>query len=267
VSRARGDLDRAAALTAAGLSETTPGWSGRYAWPLAWLACRTAADRSLLARDRDRQAERIDGRPIIDAILAVQSASPAPAALAYRALSEAELLRGDGEPAESAWRSAVEAWERAGQAWPLAYARYRLAEALCAAGRGAEAIAPLHEALRVAAELGARPLQDEAGALARRARLDVTSGQGFPADIEEALAPAAESPAPFGLTDREREVLALVAAGHSNSQIARTLYISPKTASVHVSNILAKLRVGGRVEAAAVAVRWGLADPAGSAGR
>jgi DNA-binding CsgD family transcriptional regulator len=70
----------------------------------------------------------------------------------------------------------------------------------------------------------------------------------------------ASDPVPFGLTDREREVLALVAAGRSNGQIATALFISPKTASVHVSNILAKLGVSGRVEAAAVAHRLGLTE-------
>ncbi|MGH3324081.1 MAG: helix-turn-helix domain-containing protein, partial [Streptomyces sp.] len=59
----------------------------------------------------------------------------------------------------------------------------------------------------------------------------------------------------FGLTQRERDVLGLVAAGRSNRQIAEQLFISPKTASVHVSNILAKLGVAGRGEAAAMAHR------------
>ena len=61
----------------------------------------------------------------------------------------------------------------------------------------------------------------------------------------------------------EREVLALVAAGRSNGQIAASLFISPKTASVHVSNILAKLGVSGRVEAAGVAHRLGLTGSEG----
>jgi DNA-binding CsgD family transcriptional regulator len=81
--------------------------------------------------------------------------------------------------------------------------------------------------------------------------------------LDDARAEPAGMPAnatPFGLTDREREVLRLVAAGRSNGQIASALFISPKTASVHVSNILAKLGVGGRVEAAAVAHRLGLVD-------
>jgi DNA-binding CsgD family transcriptional regulator len=89
-------------------------------------------------------------------------------------------------------------------------------------------------------------------ALARRARID----------LEAAGATASPAPdsVPFGLTDREREVLALVSAGRSNGQIAAALFISPKTASVHVSNILAKLGVSGRVEAAAVAHRLGLTE-------
>ncbi|WP_460808629.1 helix-turn-helix domain-containing protein [Micromonospora zhanjiangensis] len=69
-------------------------------------------------------------------------------------------------------------------------------------------------------------------------------------------------PAADLLTVREREVLRLVAEGKSNSRIAEQLYISPKTASVHVSRIIAKLEVSNRVEAAAVAHRLGLLDPA-----
>jgi DNA-binding NarL/FixJ family response regulator len=88
-------------------------------------------------------------------------------------------------------------------------------------------------------------------ALARRARLG----------LAQHAAPAAGAPPPaaqLGLTRREAEVLALVAAGRSNRQIAQALFISPKTASVHVSNILAKLGADSRVEAAAIAHRLGL---------
>jgi DNA-binding NarL/FixJ family response regulator len=100
----------------------------------------------------------------------------------------------------------------------------------------------------------ARPVEGEVKALARRARLDL-------APPAAATAAAAGAPTPaeqLGLTPREAEVLALVAAGRSNRQIAQALFISPKTASVHVSNLLAKLGVAGRVEAAAVAHRLGL---------
>ena len=66
--------------------------------------------------------------------------------------------------------------------------------------------------------------------------------------------------APFGLTERELEVLRLVAAGRGNRDIAAELFISPKTASVHVSNILGKLGVSSRGEAAATAYRQHLLD-------
>jgi DNA-binding CsgD family transcriptional regulator len=180
----------------------------------------------------------------------------APAAAAFRMMREAELLRGRGAAAGPAWAAAVRACEEAQDAWLRTYAQFRWAEALCAAGDRAEAAALLREARAETAHLGARPLADDVVALARRARI--------PLSVEDAPSTGATPVVaiPFGLTDREREVLGLVAAGRSNGQIAKALFISPKTASVHVSNILAKLGVGGRVEAAGVAHRLGLTHTA-----
>jgi len=110
--------------------------------------------------------------------------------------------------------------------------------------------------------MGAKPLLDEIDALARRARLAISeSGSTGAAAAEEADASPA---ALLGLTPRELEVLLLVAAGRTNREIGAELFMSEKTASVHVSRILAKLDVGGRVEAAAVAHRLGLTEPAAS---
>src|SRR5207253_8865257 len=100
-------------------------------------------------------------------------------------------------------------------------------------------------------------LQRDIELLARRARLDIeASDSGLPIDeasVERRL----------GLTAREAEVLRLLTAGRTNREIGEELFISGKTASVHVSNILAKLQVSGRIEAAAVAHRLGLdAEPA-----
>jgi DNA-binding CsgD family transcriptional regulator len=92
-------------------------------------------------------------------------------------------------------------------------------------------------------------------------RNSASAGSGDAAAVgSRALSPDAEL-ARLGLTEREREVLCHVAAGQSNAQIARALFISPKTVGVHVSNTLAKLGVGGRVEAAAIAHRLGVTGP------
>jgi predicted ATPase/DNA-binding CsgD family transcriptional regulator len=250
--RARGEFAAAGALVLDGLAELTA-WSARYAWPLIWLGARIEADSAIRARDR--------GEPLPAPLMATAprpETPPAfsPAVTAYQVMTRAEELRRDGAPAEQAWAEAVTAWEAAGDAWPLAYARFRLTEALCATGRREEAAGPLRAAVRGAESLGARPLLDEALALSRRARVPLEEG----APAEE---PGREEEVPFGLTEREREVLALVAEGRSNGQIAAALFISPKTASVHVSNILAKLGVAGRVEAAGVAHRLGLVHRAG----
>src|SRR6266566_756141 len=115
------------------------------------------------------------------------------------------------------------------------------------AGRG------IRQAYALASGIGAAPIADEATALARRTRLSLDEPDA------DAGRPAPEDPlARFGLTEREREILVLLAAGRSNPQIAGALFISPKTASVHVSNILGKLGVDSRVEAAAVAHRLGV---------
>jgi DNA-binding CsgD family transcriptional regulator len=252
-ARARGDDEQAAAVVRRALEGNTPGWSARYAWPLVWQAERIAADRAWRARDRNEPppSDDVDADPGMTPDLG----TVAPSTIAYRALAAAEGARRALADPVPAWREAVEAWQRAGDAWPLAYARYRLAEALLARGDRDEAAGLLPMTVAVAEQLGAHPLRDDALALARRARVPL-------GEITRADEPSTADTAPFRLTEREREVLALVAAGRSNGQIATELFISPKTASVHVSNILAKLGVGGRVEAAGVAHRLGLIPPA-----
>ena len=147
------------------------------------------------------------------------------------------------------WRAALQALEGedAGRRRHLApYAGLRLAQHLVVARERAEAKEVLAAATDQATALGAGLLVDRLSALSQRAGL--------------APAPAAVPTAVSSLTPREIEVLQLVAAGRSNGEIGSAFFISTKTASVHVSNILAKLGVSGRGEAAAVAHRLGLAS-------
>ncbi len=159
-----------------------------------------------------------------------------------RALAEHGRLTGDDDP--DRWRAAVAGFGY-GYRYEVARSRWRLAQALAAGGDRAGAAAEAAEALREAREMGAVPLAGAVGELGRRARLELPG-----------------SPATGGgvLTGREAEVLRLVAAGLTNRQIGERLFISGKTVSVHISNVLGKLGAGGRAEAVAVAHRRGLLD-------
>ncbi len=108
---------------------------------------------------------------------------------------------------------------------------------------------PLRQAHAAAVHIGAGPLLREVEMLAQRARLSLVGPDTGPASATQS---AEET---LGLTAREAEVLALIARGCTNREIAATLVISVKTASVHVSHILHKLGVPNRIEAAAIAHR------------
>jgi len=175
----------------------------------------------------------------------------------WLARAEAEWLRAQGRNDPDAWCEVVEVfgpsfvYERARSQW-------RLAEALAEAGQREEAQQAWRLALDVARSLGAQPLLRALHDLGRRARLDT-------GPVDAAAAAEGAGPAPgllSGLTAREREVLRLLAQGSSNREIAAELFIAPKTASVHVSNILAKLGAASRTEAAAIAHRNGVGLPA-----
>jgi DNA-binding CsgD family transcriptional regulator/tetratricopeptide (TPR) repeat protein len=246
VARARGDLAAASQRVQAALDGPITGLAVRYAWPLVWLGLRVEADAAATGTGVGRR------RDALRALATTIPASTLPAQ-AYQALTVAEAARLDHRDEVAAWQSAVAATRAAGEAFPLCYSLFRLAEAQCGtAAPSPDATITAQECLRLADDLAAATARD-LRALARRARLRIE--QPAPATT------GASPPRPevrFRLTDREREVLALVAEGRSNGQIASTLFISPKTASVHVSNILAKLDVSSRTEAATSAHRLGL---------
>jgi ATP/maltotriose-dependent transcriptional regulator MalT len=254
----RADLDAARRLTAEGLADYDSPVSGRYLWPLLWLAARTEADDATRARDRREQIQ--DGAAARYQELASLAAGltvPNAASRGYQALVTAELARATGQDDVTIWSAAAGAWQEAAEPYPLAYTWLRLAEAAAAAGDRQAAGQAVREAYALARRVGAAPITDEAAALARRTRLSLDEPAGETATKTGTAAP--EDPlARFGLTEREQEILVLLAGGRSNPQIAESLFISPKTASVHVSNILAKLGVDSRVEAAAVAHRLGV---------
>ena len=180
------------------------------------------------------------------------------------ALAEAEATRLVDRPDPAAWITAASRLHVPRRPYELAWCRYRHAEAMLAmrAPRG-EVSEVLGEASELANEIGAGLLADAIRDLARIARLELPTPTRPMSDDAAAavgdVAAAEDVADPYGLTAREREVLALLVDGQTNRRIAEALFISESTASVHVSNIIGKLGVSNRVEAAAAALRSGLA--------
>jgi ATP/maltotriose-dependent transcriptional regulator MalT len=218
----------------------------RYLWPLLATAMRACAEAGKATAPPDAVSGEL--RQALE--LAAAAAPPlGPVEQAHAAVFAAEASRAAGHPDQPAWDAAVAAWEALGQPYPLAYALLRAAAAALAAGDRDPAATRLRRSADLAAQLAAGPLQQQISQLARRARIELAApGAGQAAG------------APFGLTSRELDVLRLVASGRGNRDIAAELFISPRTASVHVSNILGKLGVTSRGEAAAAAYRLHLVD-------
>jgi DNA-binding CsgD family transcriptional regulator len=170
---------------------------------------------------------------------------------------EAERTRLAGASDPAAWNAAAKIWESLGCPHLAGYAWWRQAQAQLDGGQPATAAAGVLRAAAAAAD-GHAPLLGQIRALAQRARIPLDS----PPDAVTGAPP--DALAPYGLTGRELAVLRLVAAGRTNAEIGAELFISPRTAGVHVTNILRKLGVANRVQAAALAERAGLA-PTGPA--
>jgi ATP/maltotriose-dependent transcriptional regulator MalT len=231
---AEGDLEAGWSCLTAALERTA---SAGYGLPVLTTA---ALIISRLARS---------GLPVPDGAAAtIQSAVERigdwGAAHLWGAVIEAELAGGVGDSIDH-WRTAVLTVDEAeGPVHLRPYTRYRLAESLVTAADRPAATEALRDAAELASRLDAGLLHQWIVDLARRAGIR--------------LLDQVSSPGAVGLTSRELEVLRLVAAGLSNREIGSELFISAKTASVHVSNILAKLGASSRVEAASIAHRDGL---------
>ena len=216
-------------------------------------------------------ARRADAERRVEAIRAVTAGPIGPLdgfggeTLAHAAMGEASWTDLAIGPDPTGWHAAAERWRALRRPYPLAVCLTRLAEStLAARGPRPTASAALDEAYAIARSLGAAPLAAWCESLARMGRLPLEAPT--PARGSEAIDPSdggTGDPATrvtFGLTERELDVVRLLVQGHSNRRIGETLFMSESTAGVHVSNIIGKLGVANRVEAAALAVRSGLVD-------
>jgi DNA-binding NarL/FixJ family response regulator len=207
---------------------------------------RSAAERAL---DASTVAALVDdAHAVLERRSERSGTSWGPESRAWEARIEAELLRwrwvADLDPPSpeallEAWRDTEARFEAYAAPYELASVRSSLADVLAATGDADGARAATEAALATAEKLGAEPLLRRLG--------------------RAPIAPVRESGGVHtSLTPRESEILALVAQGRTNGEIGRQLFISTKTVSVHVSNILGKLGASGRTEAAAIARRDGL---------
>ncbi|TMR19403.1 helix-turn-helix transcriptional regulator [Nonomuraea turkmeniaca] len=263
LSLLRGDLARAADAAAAVEHTGNGGLFPRYQLLCLLAVAQGNHERADLLLDRalaDPALTRIyssDARPVLVAGALAQRARLAHGdgrdlrqrvAKRQAELSAADTALGVDGPLDRAWQIMLRAlikddgWDHAAGAWrelrqpyELALSLFHGARAALAAGDRPGSTARLREAAWLAEDLGAAPLTREIALLGRP-----RSAQG-------------------GLTERERDVLRLIAEGLSNRQIAARLHISPSTAGVHVSHILTKLGAATRTEAAAIAFREGLA--------
>jgi DNA-binding NarL/FixJ family response regulator len=228
----------------------------RLAARFAFLTAAAAIEDAL---DRRARREEVDvaevAAELAERISAARAASTPPDGAAGRD-ADAHLMHAEAyvsmltEPYPNAWSSVASRWDAIGDRWSASAARLHEAEAAVATGASARAAEALQSAYRIAAEVGARPLVRRAEDISRRSRISLE-----PTEVRQVDATEASS---LGLTSREAEVLSRVTAGETNRQIGEALFVSEKTVSVHVSNILRKLGVSSRVEAAAVAQRLGM---------
>ncbi len=238
---------------------------------LAWGATVCAGLRER-ARDHGDPAASAAAVAALDALVARRAALPgepftgttgsAPLGRVDGARFEAESRRCRGEAGQAdAWRRLRERAGAAGLAWEEALAAWRLGQALLTEDTRREAAAEaLRAAHTTAVRLGARPLREEVESVARAARIPLDAVDDRATSGAAGAAGQPVAPRLAVLTSREQEVLDRVVAGRSNGEIAGELFISTKTVSVHVSNILHKSGTTTRVEAAAWARRVGESD-------
>jgi DNA-binding CsgD family transcriptional regulator/tetratricopeptide (TPR) repeat protein len=255
LAAARGDLGRARAhlddMLAIGPEQMVI-----HFWPVVTLAARLEGDRGVTDREKAPRPSysdvSADARSAsVDFVDDLVDKLPrqGPFLDARHAQAKADLARARGEDSPQLWRDVADRWRRIEHRHFLGWALLRLATSLVEAGARGDAVDPLSEAGGIADQLGAVPLRDAVIELGARSRLATGLERAEPSLVSERLA---------RLTPREVEVLRHLGVGMSNDELAATLFISPRTASVHVSRIMAKLEVNTRAKAAAIAYEEGL---------
>jgi ATP/maltotriose-dependent transcriptional regulator MalT len=244
IALTRGEVATALEIAMAELRAPVANGYPRYYWPLIVIAAEAATRIVAAGPDEPAAASGFDALKVAESAAATQPASGA-SGEAWKAHAEVLFAVARGEASREAWLGVASAYEKVDEPVPQGYAVLQAAEWEAQNGNRGDASVLVRDADALACRVGDGLLRTATDAAARR--------------IGVQLDPHARASAPFGLTDREVEVLRRVAAGRTNKQIAQELYISPKTASVHVSNILAKLGVAGRGEASAMAHQHGLA--------
>jgi len=254
----RGDLARAREAIASALQFSR----GRGLEDVAVRTCAIGLQIECVENDRRRSARNRDNTEILmcGAALWMTASEHAESAQesgvdlreceAAQALCDAEWARLQGVPSEELWLRSTEAWRALNKPQALAYSLWRQASAQVERHRRAVAQPLLREALAIARNLDASPLEARIRELAQRGRVRL-SEEPAPDRPPPVTSPAPGRPT---LTKREVGVLRCVMAGMTNREIAENLFISPKTVDKHVSNLMDKLQVRNRVEAAAVGV-------------
>ncbi|MBB5784692.1 helix-turn-helix transcriptional regulator [Nonomuraea jabiensis] len=255
--QARGELEAAVEVAVQAMEERDLLETPRYCWPvlvtIADLLGSVVPQQGRAATGTDTPLAKL-GAALLTRLralgreLEVDGDLQRAHHLTFTALTGPEPDDGAAGPFE-VWDRAAEAWAALRQPYAEARCLVGAAQAALADGDRQEAAARLGRARELATRLGATPLLEQLDAFGRRARI------GGAEEAADGL--------PLGLTARELEVLREVADGRSNREIAEALFISAKTVSVHVSNILAKLGVATRGEAAATAYRLRLFDAPG----
>jgi DNA-binding CsgD family transcriptional regulator/tetratricopeptide (TPR) repeat protein len=206
--------------------------------------------RALRAGDPTLIAER--ARDLLAELSAVVGASEDDQLRALLLSATAHMSRTETSSIDR-WAEAADAWQALGRPFREAIARFRLAESALERGSRDGVADELRRANALAEQLEASPLVEEIRRLATRGRVNVEP------DARQPVAPVRATSA-LGLSEREIDVLRLIALGRTNRQIGEELFITEKTSSHHVSNILAKLDVATRVEAAGIAYRAGIVE-------